>query len=251
VRNIPAFLVEVGKPLGLMYGAVWDGNYQYDDFDKSASGSYTLKGTVPTNGNVRSSIQPGDVKYKDLNGDGTVNNNDFAVIGRGLPLNTGGFSNDFSYKGFDLSIFFQWSYGNDLINANRLVFEGNNLTKTGLNQFASYADRWTPDNPSNTYFRTKGQGPLGNSFSSRVVEDGSYLRLKTLSFGYNLPNKLMKKWGIKNVNIYVAAQNLLTWTNYTGNDPEVSIYNSVLTPGVDYSAYPRSNTTTFGIKASL
>ena len=251
VRNIPAYLVQVGKPLGLMYGPVWDGNYQFDDFDKSASGSYALKGTVPTNGNVRSSIQPGDVKYKDLNGDGTVNNNDFTVIGRGLPLNTGGFSNDFSYKGFDLNIFFQWSYGNNIINANRLVFEGNNLVKTGLNQFASYSDRWTPDNPGNTYFRTKGQGPLGNSFSSRVVEDGSYLRLKTISFGYNLPNTLMKKWGIKNVNIYVAAQNLLTWTNYTGNDPEVSIYNSVLTPGVDYSAYPRSNTTTFGIKASL
>ena len=251
VSNIPAFLVEVGRPLGLMYGPVFDGVYQYSDFDKSASGTYTLNAKIPTNGNVRSVIQPGDIKYKDLNGDGVVNNNDFTVIGRGLPLNTGGFTNDFSYKGFELSIFFQWSYGNNIINANRLVFQGNNLAKTGLNQYASYDDRWTPDNPSNTLFRTGGEGPIGNSFSSRVVEDGSYLRLKTVSFGYNLPRDLMKRWGIKDLNIYVAAQNLYTWTKYSGNDPEVSIYNSVLSPGVDYSAYPRANTLTFGIKGSL
>ena len=255
VSSIPAFLVQVGKPLGLMYGPVFDGIYQYSDFDKSASGTYTLKTNTPTNGNVASSIQPGDIKYKDLNGDGVVNNNDFTVIGRGLPLNTGGFTNDFTYKGFDLNIFFQWSYGNDILNANRLVFEGNNLGNSGLNQYASYENRWTPDNPSNTLFRAglKGtsSGPIGNSFSSRVVEDGSYLRLKTVSLGYNLPGHLMKKWGIRNINVYVAAQNLYTWTKYTGNDPEVSVFNSPLTPGVDYSAYPRAKTVTFGIKASL
>lgn len=251
VASISAFLVEIGKPLGLMYGPIWDGVYQYDDFDKSPAGVYTLKGNIPTNGNVRSSIQPGDIKYKDLNGDGVVNNNDFTVIGRGFPLNTGGLTNNFSYKGFDLSVFFQWSYGNDILNANRLIFEGNGLAKQGLNQFDSYKDRWTPENPSNTLFRTRGQGPASNIFSSRVIEDGSYLRLKTVSFGYNIPAQAMRKWGIKNLNVYVAAQNLFTWTNYTGNDPEVSIYNSVLTPGVDYSAYPRSNTTTFGLKATL
>jgi TonB-linked SusC/RagA family outer membrane protein len=253
VSAIPAFLVQVGKPLGLMYGPISDGVYQYNDFDKSPSGAYTLKANIPTNGNVRSTIQPGDIKYKDLNGDGVVNGNDATVIGRGLPLNTGGFTNDFSYKGFNLSIFLQWSYGNDIINANRLVFQGNNLGKTGLNQYASYENRWEPNNPSNTLYRAGAgaQGPLGNSFSSRVVEDGSYLRLKTVSLGYNLPNQLMKKWGIKNINIYAAAQNLYTWTKYTGNDPEVSIFNSVLSPGVDYSAYPRARTITVGIKASL
>jgi hypothetical protein len=83
------------------------------------------------------------------------------------------------------------------------------------------------------------------------VEDGSYLRLKTLSFGYNLPQELMKKWRMRNLNLYVAVQNLYTWTKYTGNDPEVSIFNSVLSPGVDYSAYPRARTITVGIKASL
>ena len=253
VANIPAFLFQVGKPLGLMYGPIWDGVYQFSDFDKSNSGVYTLKGTTATNGNVRATIQPGDIKYKDLNGDGKVDRNDFTVIGRGLPIHTGGITNDFNYKGFNLSVFFQWSYGNDILNANRLVFEGNNLAKAGLNQYASYEDRWTADNPSNTLYRAGAgaQGPIGNSFSSRVVEDGSYLRLKTLSLGYNLPNNIMKKWGIRNLNFYVAAQNLYTWTKYTGNDPEVSIFNNVLSPGVDYSAYPRARTITVGLKASL
>jgi TonB-linked SusC/RagA family outer membrane protein len=253
VSNIPAFLFQVGKPLGLMYGPIWDGVYQYSDFDKSPSGTYALKATIPTNGNVRSTIQPGDIKYRDLNGDGIVDRNDFTVIGRGLPIHTGGITNDFNYKGFNLSVFFQWSYGNDILNANRLVFEGNNLGKTGLNQYASYENRWTPDNPSNTLYRAglNSQGPIGNSFSSRVVEDGSYLRLKTISLGYNLPKDLFKKLGIRNLNFYVAAQNLYTWTKYTGNDPEVSIFNSVLSPGVDYSAYPRAKTITVGLKASL
>lgn len=253
VANIPAYLFQVGKPLGLMYGPIWDGVYQFSDFDKSPSGTYTLIGTIPTNGNVRSTIKPGDIKYKDLNGDGIVDRNDFTIIGSGLPIHTGGITNDFNYKGFNLSVFFQWSYGNDILNANRLVFEGNNLGKTGLNQYASYQDRWTADNPSNTLFRAGAgaQGPIGNSFSSRVVEDGSYLRLKTISLGYNLSKDLIKKWGVKNLNFYVAAQNLYTWTKYSGNDPEVSIFNSVLSPGVDYSAYPRARTITIGIKASL
>ncbi|MEO7461873.1 MAG: TonB-dependent receptor [Ferruginibacter sp.] len=253
VSNIPAYLFQVGKSLGLMYGPIWDGIYQFSDFDKSPSGIYTLMGTIPTNGNVRSTIKPGDIKYKDLNGDGIVDRNDFTVIGRGLPIHTGGITNDFNYKGFNLSVFFQWAYGNDILNANRLVFEGNNLGKTGLNQYASYQDRWTPENPSNTLIRAGAgaQGPIGNSFSSRVVEDGSYMRLKTVSLGYNLSKDFLKKWGVKNLNFYVAAQNLYTWTKYSGNDPEVSIFNSVLSPGVDYSAYPRAKTITFGLKASF
>ena len=253
VANVPAYLFQVGKALGLMYGPIWDGVYQYSDFDKSPAGTYTLMATVPTNGNVRGNIQPGDIKYKDLNGDGIVDRNDFTIIGRGLPIHTGGITNDFTYKGFNLSVFFQWSYGNDILNANRLVFEGNNLGKSGLNQYASYEDRWTPTSPSNTLYRAGvgAQGPIGNSFSSRVVEDGSYLRLKTVSLGYNLPDKIIKKLKGRNINIYVAAQNLYTWTKYKGNDPEVSIFNDVRSPGVDYSAYPRAKTITFGIKASF
>lgn len=251
ISTVPAFIAIVGQPLGLMYGPVWDGVYQYSDFSKSASGAYILNSNVPSNGNPRSVIQPGDIKYKSLTGDSVVNSADFTVIGHGLPIHTGGFSNDFTYKSFDLNVFFQWSYGGDILNANRLVFEGNFNAKTGLNQFVDYVNRWTPDNPSNTLFRTGGQGPNANLFSSRVIEDGSYLRLKTVSLGYNIPTDLIHKWNIQNLRIYISSQNVYTWTKYSGMDPEVSIYNNVLTPDVDFSAYPRARTITFGINASF
>ena len=248
-KTLPAFIAKIGKPLGLMYGPVWDGVYQYDDFDQDPSGAYNLKSTVPTNGNVRSSVKPGDIKYKDINGDGVVDIRDFTIIGRGVPVHTGGFGNNFTYKGFDLNVFFQWSYGNDILNINKLVFEGS--ARPGLNQFASYEDRWTPDNPGSTLPRVGGYGPVSNSFSSRIIEDGSYLRLKTVSLGYSLPKNRIDKWKINSLRVYVAAQNLHTWTKYSGMDPEVSIYSSVLTPGVDYSAYPRSSTIVFGVNASF
>lgn len=251
IETVPAFVAIVGRPMGLMYGPVWDGVYQKSDFTETHAGDYILKDNVPTNGNPRTTIQPGDIKYKDINGDGVVNNDDFTVLGRGLPIHSGGFSNNFTYKGFDLNIFFQWSYGNDILNANRLIFEGNSLAKQGLNQFADYTKRWTSDNPSNTLFRVGGQGPRANMFSSRVIEDGSYLRLKTVSLGYNLPHHLINKWNIQSLRVYVSGQNLYTWTKYSGMDPEVSIYNNVLTPDVDFSAYPRALIVTFGVKVSF
>jgi TonB-linked SusC/RagA family outer membrane protein len=241
------YVAVVGQPVGQLYGVIWDGVYQYEDFDKSPQGVYTLKGNIPRNGNP--SVQPGDIKYKDINGDGNVNAADFTVIGRGLPVHTGGMSNNFTYKGFDLNVFLQWSYGNDIINANRLLFEGNGKQSRFFNQYASYADRWQPDNPSNTLFRTGGQGPF--YYSSRVVEDGSYLRLKTISLGYNVPAKIYKKANLKSLRVYASAQNIATWTNYSGPDPEVSVRNSTLTPGFDFSAYPRASTLIFGLNISL
>lgn len=241
------YLAVVGQSVGQFYGAIWDGVYQYEDFNKSDLGIYTLKANIPRNGNP--SVQPGDIKYKDINGDGTVNASDFTIIGRGLPIHTGGFTNSFTYQGFDLSVFLQWSYGNDIINANRMLFEGNGKQSRFFNQYASYADRWQPDNPSNTLFRTGGQGPF--YYSSRVVEDGSYLRLKTISLGYNFPEKLLGKAKLKGLRVYASAQNIATWTNYTGSDPEVSVRNSALTPGFDFSAYPRASTLIFGLNVSL
>ncbi|WP_036674605.1 SusC/RagA family TonB-linked outer membrane protein [Pedobacter heparinus] len=241
------YIAVVGQAVGQLYGAIWDGVYQYEDFDKSPQGVYTLKGNIPRNGNP--TVQPGDIKYKDINGDGNVNASDFTVIGRGLPVHTGGLSNNFIYKGFDLNVFLQWSYGNDIINANRLLFEGNGKQSRFFNQYASYANRWQPDNPSNTLFRTGGQGPF--YYSSRVVEDGSYLRLKTISLGYNVPVKIYKKANLKSLRIYASAQNIATWTNYSGPDPEVSVRNSTLTPGFDFSAYPRASTLIFGLNLSL
>ncbi|WP_345953991.1 TonB-dependent receptor [Mucilaginibacter sp. PAMB04168] len=253
-RTIPSFITKVGNQLGMMYGYVWDGVYQYSDFNVTTTGNYILKDNIPTNGNTRSAIQPGDIKFKDLNGDLAINASDYAIIGRGLPIHTGGFNNDFRYRNFDLNLFFQWSYGNDIINANRYIFEGNILNRANLNQFASYLDRWSPTNQSSTLFRAGfgGAGPsTPTGANSRVIEDGSYLRLKTVQLGYNLPAKSAKRMGLKSLRMYCAAQNLITWTKYSGVDPEVSIYNSVLTPGVDYSAYPRPFTITLGANASF
>jgi TonB-dependent starch-binding outer membrane protein SusC len=181
-----------------------------------------------------------------------VDAKDYTIIGRGLPVHTGGFNNDFRYKSFDLNIFLQWSYGNDIMNGNRYLFEGNLLGRSNLNQFASYNDRWTPENTSSNMYRVNGGGPTTpTGANSRVVEDGSFLRLKTVSLGYNLPQSAVNKMRIKSCRIYVAAQNLATWTKYSGIDPEVSVFNSVLTPGFDYSAYPRPRLVTFGLNANF
>jgi TonB-linked SusC/RagA family outer membrane protein len=247
-NNSNLYKSEVGKSAGNFYGFVWDGNYQVNDFDVSQAGAYTLKPTVTANGNSRASIKPGDIKYKDLNGDGDVTLDDQIIIGNGLPKHVGGFSNDFSYMGFSLNVFLQWSYGNDIFNANRLIFEGS--TYSNLNQFATYENRWTLDNPTDRYYRAGGGGPAGR-YSSRVIEDGSYLRLKTVALGYNVPAKFLKSLNINSLNFSLTAQNLYTFTKYSGMDPEVSVRNSVLTPGFDYSAYPHARTIVLGITANF
>lgn len=253
----PSYIAKIGQPLGQMYGYVFDGLYQTSDFNYlpgfnpsavlPGSGShYILKDNVPTNGTARTGIQPGDIKYKDLNGDGVINATDQTVIGRGLPVGSGGFGNNFKYKNFDLNLFFQFSYGNDIQNANRILFDGNgNGNNQYLNLFSSYTNRWTPTNTNTTNFRIGGQGPVGY-YSSRTIEDGSYLRLKTVQLGYSLSDNLSKKIGIKTLKVYVSGQNIFTWTKYSGPDPEISTFNSALTPGFDYSGYPRARTLTMG-----
>lgn len=239
----PSYIAKVGLPMGMMYGYIYEGTYKYDDFVKSGN-SYTLKDNVPYFSS-EANTQPGMPKYKDVNGDGIIDTNDRTIIGRGLPIHTGGFTNSFTYKGFDLSVFFQWSYGNDIMNANRLFFE-NAGGKKDLNQFASYANRWTPENPeSDIPAATKSAS--NNVISSRIIEDGSYLRLKTVTLGYTFPKALIAKAKLSNARVYVAAQNLWTWTSYSGYDPEVSVRNSALTPGFDFSSYPRAFTLSFGV----
>jgi len=245
----PLYIATVGGPAASFYGYQWDGVYQYDDFNNS-NGVYTLKSDVTTNGATRSSIKPGDIKYKDLNGDGLVDANDRTVIGNPIPKHTGGFSNNFTYKNFDLNVFFQWSYGNDVFNANRIIFEGNALGYRNLNQYASYTERWTPANQSTTLARIGGAGPKG-VYSSNDVEDGSFLRLKTVSLGYRLPASFLKVMKISAASFSVSAQNLITWTKYSGMDPEVSVQNTALTPGFDYSAYPRARTISLDLKVSF
>ena len=242
----PLYIAQLGGPMASFYGMVWDGVYTYEDFDRDAAGKYTLKKGVPTNGDDRSAIQPGDIKYVDQNGDGVVNDLDRVVIGRCTPVHTGGFNNNFTWKGFNLNVFFQWSYGNDVMNANRIIFEGNYANKN-INQFRSYVDHWSPENPTSKNFRPGGQGPRG-VYSSRTIEDGSFLRLKTLQLSYTLPKKIVRKIRLNDIQVFVSGQNLWTWTNYSGLDPEVSTRNSALTPGFDYSAYARNKIFTAGLK---
>lgn len=237
-----------GKPIALFNGYKFSGVYQYSDFNQLANGTYELKAEVPNNGQPRSAIQPGYVKYEDINNDGQVNSSDITTIGNPNAKHIGGFSNNFRYKAFDLNVFLQWSYGNDLINVNRIQFEGGE-PRNYLNQFASFSNRWTPENQTNDLYKVGGQGPL--VYSSRIIEDGSYLRLKTVSFGYNLPASVLKAINIKTLRLFASGQNLLTWTNYSGIDPEVSVRNSSLTPGFDLSAYPQSKTYTFGLNLTL
>src|SRR5690606_26579469 len=211
----PLYISEVGRPAGMFYGYIWDGVYNYDSFDNPSEGVYTLKNSESDNGTGRTNIQPGDIKYRDLNNDGVIDPHDLTILGRGLPIHAGGFNNDFGYKNFSLNVFLQWSYGNNLYNANRLMYEGNGNIRTNTNQYATYVDRWSPENPNSTLFRSRGQGVTGYH-SNRVLEDGSYLRLKTVSLGYDIPPRLIKSLYMNKLNISVAAQNLLTWTNYSG-----------------------------------
>ena len=239
-----SYIAKIGLPMGLMYGYVYEGTYKYDDFNKSGN-SYSLKSSVP-HFSTENNTQPGMPKYADLNGDGVVDSNDRTIIGRGLPVHTGGLTNDFTYKGIDLSIFFQWSYGNDIMNANRLFFESSNNRSRELNQYASYTNRWTADNPTSD-IPAATNSSSNRVISSRIIEDGSFLRLKNVTIGYTFPSQMTKKWKIDKARIHVAAQNLWTWTGYSGYDPEVSVRNSALTPGLDYSSYPRAYSVSFGV----
>lgn len=249
LNNAYPYIAIPGKSTALFYGMLFDGIYQYEDFDLQGT-TYVLKEGIPNNGNPRANIQPGDIRFRDINGDGQVDDYDLTIIGNPNPIHTGGFNNNFTYGNFDLNVFFQWSYGNDLLNANRIEFEGGDpVSRNSLNMFKTYADRWTPDNPSNMLYRVGGQGPA--VYSSRTIEDGSYLRLKTVSLGYTLSQAALKVLKVKSLRVYAAAQNLVTWTNYTGPDPEVNTRPSALTPGFDWSAYPRPRTVTLGLNLTF
>lgn len=253
-----AYIAKVGGPLGQMYGLISDGLYQYKDFDRMPNGTYILKpneavNTTNTTLN-RAHVQPGDSKYVDINNDGQITSADYVVLGNGYPLHAGGWSNNFRYKHFDLNVFFQWSYGNSVIDANRLWFS----TGMGIQQrgqfipgqeaFAEFEKRWTPTN-QNTDIPAMNR--TSNYYSSQFVEDGSYLRLKTLNIGYNVSANLLKKYKISTLRFYVSTQNIFTLTKYKGYDPELSAYQTALSPSLDYSTYPRPFTIVFGLNLKL
>lgn len=247
--SLSPYISVKGRSLGEMYGLIFDGVYQLADFDLMPGNVYQLKPSITTNGSTRASIRPGDIKYRDINGDLLVNADDYTIIGKGLPVHTGGFSNNFTYKNWELGVFLQWSYGNNIINANRYLFEGGIVTNPNLNQYASFQDRWTIDNPSNTLFRAGGMSSA--NYSDRVIEDGSYLRLKTMQLGYSLNKDALKALRLSKLRFNLSAQNLYTLTNYSGLDPEASARPGNLTPGFDYGTYPQSFTITLGLNASF
>ena len=244
------YVARVGSSLGDMYGYVFDGIYQTDDFVwNEGSGTQTVRpGVVDMSDNFGSVFGPGCVKYKDIDGDGRITTADRTKIGNGTPDFFGGITNTFSYKGFDLSFMFQFNYGNDIYNATRLY--SNTTMEKNYNMMAEVADRWTSNNASNTV--PKYNGYIKNELYSRFIEDGSFLRLKNLTFGYTLPQKWTRKFYVNKLRIYFSAQNLFVVTGYSGYDPEVSAASSSpVTPALDWGSYPKSKVYTFGIDLSL
>jgi TonB dependent receptor. len=248
-KNTPAYISKVGEAAGKMYGFIYEGTYKYEDFDVSTGPDgkteYILKEGIPY---YSANTQPGDPKYKNLDDDLAITDADKTTIGNGQPKHIGGFTNNFTWKNFDLNIFLQWSYGNDILNANRMVFE-NPASKQNTNMFATYVNRWTPENPTSDIPRSRANG--SNEYSSLYVEDGSFLKLKNITLGYNFLPKTLKRLNINKARVYVSAENIATITGYSGSDPEVSTRNSVLTPGFDWSAYPRAFNVSLGLNVTF
>lgn len=212
---------------------------------------YVSKGIFQLNDDIANSPQPnaapGDRKYEDVNGDGILDARDRTFLGSAQPKHFGGMSHQLAYKNFDLSLVFNWVYGNKILNSTRTELD---LPTGQKNSSARVADRWTPENPSNTIPRANLSRAF--LFSDAQLENGSYLRLGTASLGYTLHRNVFKNTPIDQLRIYVSALNLWTWTNYTGYDPEVnqSGQNNILR-GIDSDAYPSAKTWLFGLNINF
>ncbi len=272
------YKIEVGQPLGQYYGLVYDGVYTTDDFTQNANGTYTLNDNVPyLKGSVRSNVKVGDAKYKNIAGETDADGkpvysvNDRTVIGNAQPKFTGGMNNTFRYKGFDLSVFFNFVYGNKVFNMSTQRFIGPYLANQ--NTLEKMANRITLIDPTTGKETTSlarlaelnpdqySSAKLWNistnnkyaisDHSSYYLEDGSYLRLNNITLGYTLPKKLTQKAKINTVRVYGTLNNIHTFTSYTGYDPEVSASDNALTPGIDNSSYPRSKSWVLGVNVTF
>jgi TonB-dependent starch-binding outer membrane protein SusC len=192
--------------------------------------------------------RPGDIQFKDLDKDGVITTSDQEILGNANPKVFGGITNEFSFGGIDFSFFFQGSYGNLLFNNTRAFAEGMNGV---FGQAGSVKNRWTPTNPTTDikYPRAVLGDPNNNRRTSdRFLEDGSYLRLKNVNIGYKIPSDVTKRLGLSSLRIFAGGQNLLTFTKYTGFDPEVSTFaNSNTAPGTDFLTFPQARVVTGGI----
>lgn len=242
----------VNGNVGTFYGYRADGIFQTKaEIDalnaKAPGGAYQFAATAP-----------GDRKFRDLNGDGKITPADREVIGSPFPDFYGGVNLNAQYKGFDIGIDIYGSYGNEILNFARVELEtlgGYGLTNAYSNVSQDYRDNaWTPENKSNVYSRAViSDVNKNNRVSDHFVEDGSFIRLRNVKLGYNLPSTLIKNLGMSSFKLYVSAQNLITLTKYTGWDPEigeVADFNGksgVQSRGIDTGAYPITKSFTLGV----
>ncbi len=228
-------LLQVGMPVGIYYGYISDGVYNTD--------------AEVLNGYPGPNLKLGQLKVVDINKDGIIDTNDRTPIADVNPTHTGGIGNTFSYKGIELYAFFRWSYGNDVVNGNAYYLNKTTSTDNILKRV--YDNVWSEANPTNNYPLT-GSGTWDESiFRSDLVEDGSFLRLQTLSLSYNLPQDYIDKLKLSNLKVSIIGTNLWLWTRYSGFDPEANTgYGTVtrLAPGLDMSPYPRPRSLTFSIE---
>jgi TonB-linked SusC/RagA family outer membrane protein len=237
-----------GYPLYSFYGYKTDGIFQnqaeidnYVERDKNGNPVLDANGNkIPiTIGGV---TKPGDVRYVDTNGDGKITSADKVILGSSFPGFTYGFNASIEFIGFDIQLQFQGVAGNKIYNCNKVLLEGLNGQTTNLS--TDMLNAWTPTNPSTTIPRAYGNA--ANYWASDLyLEDGSYLRLKNAQIGYNLPKKILAPAKIGSCRLYLSGTNLITWTKYTGYDPEASY------SGVDRGNYPQAITILFGVKMDL
>jgi len=265
------FWIAKGGSVGEMYGYLSDGRYEVSDFDgyNATTGRWVLKEGVADATAVVGNPAPGKMKLKNISGDDNlVTVDDRTIIGDANPLHTGGFTINGRVYGFDMSAVFNWSYGNDIYNANKIEY----TSSTPRYQYRNFIDmveegkRWTNIDPATGQLVTDPTALASMNanttmwspymaryvFSDWAVEDGSFLRLSTLTVGYTLPSDLTKKINVQNLRFYVTGYNVFLLTDYSGFDPEVSTRRkTALTPGVDYSAYPRSRQIVFGLNLNF
>lgn len=259
------YLVRVGDPIGQIYGFVTEGWYKTSDFDYNTTTKvYTLKAGVPSSASISGTIRPGALKIKDINGDGLITTDDRTIIGNAMPKFSGGWNNQFAYKGFDLSVFVNFVFGNDVYNANNIEWTDGSFSS--LNTLAKVKDRYrniddngnlvtAPEQLDALNVNAKTWTPVNSNrffVKSTDIEDGSFLRLNNITLGYTLPTLVSSRIRMQQLRVFATANNLMVFTKYSGFDPEVTARNSdPLTPGVDFAAYPRAKVFVFGINASF